>query len=297
MKSIYKISPLMIAFLFFSCGGGESEETTESTTETEEVEEVDDTPIEASYDELLSGDIEEYKTVIFETFVAPLPSTMYFGDGELSLDFYERRNQSGGPHMRVDIREGSSNNHVESLPEEYYQEDLKIHTDDGSIVGVGDYVRITGTYSEASSEEYQYIDLTKIEKIEDYSFDEAIFDNAVELTDEFVEDEENDDGYCYIEGTLELSMFMSSYDGLTYSVKLTQDMNSFSESAYINIGTGPSSMNELGEGFTDADFIVRDYKGEEHQAAGKKFRLYGTFNQLSVSTKGMFNVEEIMVIE
>ncbi|MBD3636108.1 MAG: hypothetical protein HUJ25_02105 [Crocinitomicaceae bacterium] len=297
MKTFYQISPLAIALFMWSCGGGD--ETTDETTyesDNESTEEVDETPVEATYEMLLKGEVEDNRTVVFETFVAPLPSTMYFGDGELSLNFYERRNQTEGPHMNVDIREGNDNNEVESLPEEYYQDDLKIHTDDGDVAVVGDYVRITGTFSEASDANYQYVDLKKIEKL-DYSFDESIFDNAVELTDDFITNVENDNGYAYIDGTLELSMFMSSFDGSTYSVTINQDMNSYSEMVYINIGNGPSSMNALNEGFTDEDFIVRDYKGTEHNGSSKKFRLYGTFNQLDVDSKGIFHVEEIVVLD
>ena len=296
MKLNYLFLPVIASFLLFSCGGerpGDDEDYSTDSDATEE--EVDMTPVEASYDEILAGDIEEYRTVIFETFVAPLPSTLYLGDGEVSLDFYERRNQTGGRHMRVDILEGSSKNRIEPIPEEYAQSDLKIHADDGSVLSVGDYVRITGTYSEASDDKYQYIDLEKIEKV-GFSFDEGVFETAAELTDDFIDDEANDDGYAYVEGTLELSMFMSSYDGMTYPIKITQSNNSFTESVYINIGSGPSSMNILNEGFTDADFIVRDFNGDEHNAAGKKFKLYGTFNQLGTSSKGMFNVEEIVAL-
>lgn len=295
MKLNYLFLPLMASFLLFSCGG-ESTDEQNSTTEAETVEEEEELgPIEASFDEILAGDIEEDRTVIFETFIAPLPSTLYMGDGEVSLDFFERRNQTGGGHMRVDILEGSSSNRIEPIPEEYGQSDLKIYGDDGIALGVGDYVRITGTYSEASSDEYQYIDLEKIEKI-DYAFDESTFENAVELTDDFIDNEENDNGYAYLDGTLELSLFMSSYDGMTYSIQIDQSMNSYTESVYINIGTGPSSMNLLNEGFSDADFIVRDSNGEEHKASGKKFRLYGTFNQLGITSKGTFNVEEIVAL-
>lgn len=297
MKVFYQTLPLLFAFVLFACGG--SNESSDNSLEglyDDEEETVDDTPIEASFDEILNGEIDEYRTVIFESFVAPLPSTMYFGDGELSLDFYPRRNQTGGPHMRVDIAEGSSENHVSPLPEEYYQEDLKIHTNNGDVAVVGDYVRITGVYSEASDDNYQYIDLVSVEKL-DYAFDESVFTEAAELTDEFMTNEANDDGYAYVDGTLDLMMFMSSYDGQTYSVKIDQDMNSYSESVYINIGTGPSTMNELHEGFGDSDFIVRDFKGDEYKGKSAKFRLYGTFNQLDVESKGMFNVEEIKVIE
>ena len=198
MKIFYQILPFMLALVLFSCGGGDREsETTES--DLDETEEVEDAPIEASFDELLKGDIEEYKTVVFECFVGDLPSTMYFGEGELTLDFYPRRNQSEGKKMRVDIPTGTSNNRVEDLPETYYQEDLKIHTDNGDIAVAGDYVRITGTYSEASDDMYQYIDAEKIELL-DYSFDESVFETAPELTDDLMTDETQDKAYAYVEG-------------------------------------------------------------------------------------------------
>lgn len=294
MKLFYYITALMLTFVLFSCGGGnDAEEITNSKNDG--TEEVEDTPVDATFDQLINGEIEENKTVVFETFVAPLPSTMYFGEGELSLDFFERRHQTEGRHMSIDIPTGTGKNRVESLPETYYQDDLKIHTADGDIAVVGDYVRVTGTFTEASDANYQYIDLKKIEKI-DYTFDEAVFETAAKLTDDFILDEASDKGYAYIEGTLELMMFMSSYDGFTYSVNINQNMNTYIETVYINIGSGPSSMNSLPDNFTDADFILRDFKGEEFNGAKNKFRLYGTFNQLDIESKGMFTVEEIVAL-
>jgi hypothetical protein len=128
-KHLFLISTAPL--LLLSCGGErETEEDylTDSDLEVSE-EDVDDTPIETTYDELLSGEITEYRTVIFESFVAPLPSTMYFGDSEIPLHFYERRNQTAGRSMRVDVSEGSGNNKIESIPEEYGQEDLIIKSD------------------------------------------------------------------------------------------------------------------------------------------------------------------------
>ena len=97
--------------------------------------------------------------------------------------------------------------------------------------------------------------------------------------------------------TLELSMFMMSYDQLTYSVNINQNNNTYLESVKIFFGEDASTMNILEDDFTDADFIVRDYKGDEYNGARNTFRLYGTFNQLDIDSKGMFTVEEITVVE
>jgi len=290
---------LTASFVLHSCGGGDpradddlSDLMDEYDENIEEEEKVDLSPIEVSWEQLISDELVDNQNVIFNAYVGKLPTTMYSYDNrEITVEFYPRRNQIQGEKMRVDITIGTSPGHVRSLPEEYAQEDLKIVCEGGKTAGVGSFVQVHGVFSNSTADYYNYLDLTKISLLEN-SFDESTFDKAVELTNEVIEDTTLDDTYSYMDVSMETSMYMSPWDG-RYSVNISQKNNSFLKSAYITIGAQAGGMDQLTDGFTDKDFIVYDYNGDAQKAASGKYRIFGTFNPLDVEAKGTFSVEEI----
>lgn len=258
----------------------------------EEPNPADVAPIEVNWETLISKELDDKKNVIFEAYVAKLPLTMYnYDKRELTLDFYERRNQIEGAKMRIDIVIGTSPAHVRSLPEDYGQDDLKIICEDGKSAKVGSKVSIEISYKNSTAEGYNYGDLTSITLIDDV-FDESSLEDAVELTNEVIEDTTADKVYAYFDASMETSRYMTPFDG-KYTISVNQKNNKYLERSYVYIGTTAGKMEQLHDGFLDKDFLIYDYKGEAQKAGSGKYRLYGTFNQLDVESKGVFTIEEI----
>lgn len=63
--------------------------------------------------------------------------------------------------MRVKVEQGTWANEVEKLSDGYKTEDVKIHSDDGSLVKLGEKLKITGEFR-ADTDGTCRIDVTKI---------------------------------------------------------------------------------------------------------------------------------------
>lgn len=292
MKHSYLVAALL---LLGSCGSDEAQDYSYGFEDDYEVPEEEVLEmITVTWEDLASGELEDGQPITIEGYVGPLPSTIYsYDDSELGIDLYERRNQSDGFHLDVDIPIGSSKNHVRSLPDDYQQSDLKIMTNEAETAGVGDYVRMEGIFTKSSSSDAIYFDADKIEMLEKPVFDESIFETAVELTNEVIEDESKDGAYVYMDVKMDLRMYMMVYDN-EYTVEISQKNNKYLESASIRIGNSEGKMHELVDNFTDSDFIIYDAQGNQQKGASGKYRVYGTFNQLDTDSKGIFTVEEFV---
>ena len=296
MKFIYPTAFAASLILISSCGGSPEVDLPEidQFSQEDEKEEVSKEPIEVSWDDINKRDFEDGQILIFKSYVAPLSTSLFYSGGEVPLDFHPRRHQTHGFHLRVDVPIGTSENHIKSIPSKYDPvKDVVIYTKDGGTAKVGDYVQIRGVWSKASDEGYDYLDLTTIEVID--AEEELVLEDVGELTNELIEGDA-ETVYAYVDASMELSMFMSSFDQVHYSIDLSQSNNKYLKKAYVMIGSGPSTMNLLETGFTNKDFIVRDSDGNELAAIGKKFRLFGTFrkSEYDKEQKGSFYVEEIV---
>lgn len=68
--------------------------------------------------------------------------------------------------FRVSLKVGSDENQMEKLPKEYTEKDLKVHTHDDKVVGVGARVRVTGGRLGSSSDKTcQLVNVDKIEAL------------------------------------------------------------------------------------------------------------------------------------
>ena len=67
----------------------------------------------------------------------------FSGDLSVVLRMYEGDDFRGSP-IGVQIRFGSEANHVEQVPLEYSDEDLKVHLSDGQVVDFGEKVKVSG---------------------------------------------------------------------------------------------------------------------------------------------------------
>lgn len=72
--------------------------------------------------------------------------------------------QSEKASLSADIERGNSANEVEELKSGYKREDVKIHTNDGNLIGIGEKAKVTGTLNFVSGSDRCYVTVAKIEK-------------------------------------------------------------------------------------------------------------------------------------
>jgi hypothetical protein len=74
--------------------------------------------------------------------------------------------QGGDRKISTYVEQGTGANEIEQLPRGYKKEDLKVHADDGSLIGPDDRLRVTGrvSYAEGSGTTVCFINASKIEK-------------------------------------------------------------------------------------------------------------------------------------
>lgn len=81
-----------------------------------------------------------------------LPGAMNTTLGTIDANLYEKAGQTTGFHIVATLPEGTTNNTVGKLKENYKPTDFKIKTNDGEIIaGEGAYVKITGVLSTKSA--------------------------------------------------------------------------------------------------------------------------------------------------
>lgn len=83
-----------------------------------------------------------YKRVTLEGYIGA-PSMMVCSDDSCSVDLYPTaaaQGKSVGAYLKV----GNGANEMSKLPEKFEPSDVKLHTIDGKVLGVGAKVRVTG---------------------------------------------------------------------------------------------------------------------------------------------------------
>lgn len=287
-----------ISLLLASCGGNDPDKKTiaDFIKEAANKSKENSKPVKVSYKDLFTKEFDSEQTLEFEGYIGAIPTTISWSGGRMDVRIIERRNQTGGPTLSLDMPLGTSKNSVHELPEEYKQSDLKIVTEEGKTVGVGTKVKVkaSGYYR---SGDYCSTDVISISATEDNEFDEGVFSKAVPLTNAILGDTAQKSVYCYMEGTLSIpSVFFSMYGeiALNFSTKT----NSKLDKVDVFVGDGPSTMKNLPDSYTAKDLVLRDYKGKESKGA-TKVKLYGVWDRYSfVSSSpgpnGKFKLEEIV---
>lgn len=298
---LFKLSLLALPlFVLVACGGGNEEgkkTIVDFIKEASDKSQESKKPIEKSIQDVFSGDYDRYQVILFEGYIGAIPSSITWSGGKMSVRIFERRNQTGGDYLSLDMPLGESENNVHQLPEEYKQSDLKVVTDDGKILGVGDKVRIKadGYYkSNSLSSNYYSMDVITVEEVEG-DFDESVFEEAVPLTSDIIADTAVKSIYTYMDGTFSIpSVFFSMYGeiGLNFKTNTNKDIDKVD----VMVGEGPSTMNSLPESYTSKNLVLRDFNGEELKGA-TKVRVYGVWErysfQSSTGLNGKFKLEEI----
>lgn len=96
-----------------------------------------------------------------------LGASVYCSDvsGERRCGLVFNRFPDGEMEFSADVLEGRRRNHMVPLESGYLEEDLQIKTADGSFIGVGDHVNITGELLVSDNVCVIYVD--RIETLED----------------------------------------------------------------------------------------------------------------------------------
>lgn len=321
MKTQNIFSFAIIFLTLVSCGGSEnnSNESSNSDPDGDGYEGItieDDVvangeAVAVSWIDMRAKDVETKSPVFFEGYVGELgaitdqskPNMFRF-----SVNIYQRRNQLEGFYLAAKFNIGDENNQIMKLPEEDFGDsDIKITTDDGTVVKVGDYIRIEGVYIEDSFNGMVSIDgVTKIEKVEP-PIAESIFDQAIELTDEIIDDEapfeesifypsmnSNEETiYAYMDVELGGSKLETFNSDRYVCISVQQSNNTYLNDVELVKGDG-SSMTARSED-SEGPFMLKDMNGEEFDST-KKIRVYGTFVRKRAFSGGDFIVEEIVLL-
>jgi hypothetical protein len=101
-----------------------------------------DTVCDAKYDPVMEKGLNVTKKVALEGYLVNR-STMKVCSDTCDIDLAEQPDGKGR-RVNIDIPVGDGKNQYERLPKNFKNEDIKIHTSDGKVVGVGAKVRVTG---------------------------------------------------------------------------------------------------------------------------------------------------------
>lgn len=227
----------------------------------------------------------EGKTITIEGY-AELPFLMMIEHDRASVHLTSRMNQASGGMMILMIEQGDCENTMRELPDDYTQQDIEIHTNNGEEIRYGEKVRVTG---KVKKEDNKYNMIVK--KIEPAT--EGVFDYAKEatpLTEKSVTDTP-DETIVSAEGVLitpdeqsnglRLQMFLDNPDVLSYIVMCK-----------FEYGTLNNQAKELPEdGYSDSDIRIRDRNGKKIKA-GDSVRVYGTWSP----DKRTIWVEEVVLL-
>lgn len=288
---------LIVGLIAVSCGGNDPDKKTIADFIKDAAKKTEKSlkPQKVSINDLFSKNFESGQNLEFEGVIGSIPSTITWSGGRMNVKIVERRHQTGGRSIGLDMPLGTDENHVHELPEKYQQSDLKVVAEDGKLLGVGDHVKVKakGYYR---SGDYCTLDVISIKAV-DEEFDESVFETAVPLTNAILNDTAQKSVYTYMEGTFSIpTVFFSMYGeiGLNFTTKTNTQIDKVD----VMIGEGPSTMNTLPDSYTSKDLIVRDFKANEIKR-GAKVRVYGVWDRYSFKSSmdgpnGKFKLEEIV---
>ncbi|MBI3135845.1 MAG: hypothetical protein HYZ14_14300 [Bacteroidetes bacterium] len=275
-------------FLMVSCAGQATPvtDTTDSTAQSPR-----DT-VNATWSALQGDSLKPGTVILIEGFVGDIGNYVAQSNGKMTFPLFPRRNQRSAFRLNLRTQMGEQPNQVHELPAEFSPEDFKLVLNDKSFATRGSYVRVTAILSETGADGGVYADLTKIESCETVPWN-PLLAGAVPLTADMIHDSTLAFAYCFIEGELELPEIILPY---THEIVLNLKGSSVAEITTVEIplGTGPGTMNDLPDNYTEADLVIRDYQSTPVKY-GKKVRIYGLWerNTFESGFPGKFYVEEL----
>lgn len=101
-----------------------------------------DTICDSKYNPTMEKGLNVTKKVAIEGYLTNR-STLKVCSDTCDIDLYEKA-EGKGKRVNIDVPVGDGKNQFERLPKNFTSKDIKIHTQDGKVVGVGAKVRVTG---------------------------------------------------------------------------------------------------------------------------------------------------------
>ncbi|MDI3283837.1 hypothetical protein [Polyangium sp. 15x6] len=97
----------------------------------------------AEFDPTMEKGLNVTKKVAIEGYVGAPRSMLKVCSDTCDFDLFSEPGNKG-KRVNADVPVGDGKNQIERLPKNFTDKDLKLHTKDGKVVGVGSKVRITG---------------------------------------------------------------------------------------------------------------------------------------------------------
>lgn len=218
-----------------------------------------------------TGDLDK-KRITLEGYLG-LGSTIWETESSVNIELWERKNQNKGNYVSISMPLGSGNNEMTSLPEKYKKTDLSLKDKSGNAATYGDKVRITGIYSEPSSDGYGSIRIQEIEKIEDTPLDYSKL-GATKVTTDTANYTALDGQLVYAEGFLEIPTMLYITETVYFDLYPQAGANDY-VTVDIVIGKGANMVEELPDNYGDDDIKIHD-TGDKI-IGKKKVRVYGVW--------------------
>lgn len=269
MKKTRYLLPALL--LLFSCGGNETK-LPESPLETEVATEKELPLKKMTFEEAMADTLSTEHPVEIEGYIQ-LPTLSTIGDKEQSVSLFGRKNQTNGLAIYTKMPVGSGKNSMKKLPLEYDKSDVKITGNKGETLGLNQRVKLTGkmyymkSYTKGEPGT-TYFTVEKIDEVDDKEFDYSAW-KTVKSISEISKDENHHNEY-YIEGTVEVPMFVLT------GWEMAIDLKKGGETVTIKIMTGKENnqMEDLKENWTKKDIKIRNFEGKMIKP-GQKVRVYG----------------------
>lgn len=269
MKKTRYFLPALL--LLFSCGGTDTQ-LPESPLETEVSTEKELPLKKMTFEEAMADTLSTEHQVEIEGYIQ-LPTLSTIGEEEQSVSFFGRKNQTNGYSIYTKMPVGSGKNRMKKLPLEYDKSDVKITGDKGETLRLNQRVKLTGkmyymkSYTKGEPGT-TYFTVEKIEEVDDKEFDYSAW-KTVKSFSEISKDENRHNEY-YIEGTVEVPMFVLT------GWEMAIDLKKGGETVTIKIMTGKENnqMEDLKENWTKKDIKIRNFEGKMIKP-GQKVRVYG----------------------
>ncbi len=257
--------------LLFSCGGNETQ-LPESPMETELATEKELPLKKMTFEEAMADTLSTEHPVEIEGYIQ-LPTLSTIGDKEQSVSLFGRKNQTNGLAIYTKMPVGSGKNSMKKLPLEYDKSDVKITGNKGETLGLNQRVKLTGkmyymkSYTKGEPGT-TYLTVEKIEKVDDKEFDYSAWKTVKTFSE--ISKEENRHNEYYIEGTVDVPMFVLT------GWEMAIDLKKGGETVTIKIMTGKENnqMEDLKENWTKKDIKIRNFEGKMIKP-GQKVRVYG----------------------
>jgi hypothetical protein len=202
------------------------------------------------------------KTVTIEGY-PELPFIMMTGEGTSTVNMSQRMNQYSGKLVVLTVREGGGDNTIKTLPDDYQQSDLELHSNTGEKIVYGDKIRITG---KASVKNNQYhVEVEFIEKV-DAGYDYKA--NSARLTDTAWDSLEKK--LFWAEG----EVYMAEDQGSGMRLEMFLDDTTLSDYILCKIEYG--TLNNQADEITEEseEILIRDHAGKKIKE-GARVRAYG----------------------